>query len=38
MKWALHADNHRSVEMQRETMRKLIELFHIKLDGTGHDF
>jgi hypothetical protein len=38
MKWALHADNHRSVEIQTETMRKLIELFHIQLDGTGHDF
>jgi hypothetical protein len=38
MKWALHADNHTSVEMQEQTMRTLIELFHIKLDGNCHDF
>jgi hypothetical protein len=38
MKWALLDDNHRSVERQTETMRILIELFHTKLDGTGHDF
>jgi hypothetical protein len=38
MKWVLHADNHRYVERQTETMRILIELFHTKLDGTGDDY
>ena len=26
------------METQEQTMRTLIELFHIKLDGNGHDF
>jgi hypothetical protein len=38
MTWALRADNHLNKEIQYETIRKLVDLFHCKLDGPGNDF
>jgi hypothetical protein len=38
LKWAIRDDNHWSAAIQWETMRKLIELFHCRLDSIGNDF
>jgi hypothetical protein len=37
-KWAIRAENHLNKEIQFETVRKLIKLFHCKLDSPGNVF